>query len=78
MSEMEQIKSKIAITEAALTDAKSANDRNLIIMHGNQLTEQLREKNLLLTPQRKFSLQFALLTFKFTPFCVSFITDHCD
>lgn len=43
MSEMEQIKSKIAITEAALTDAKSANETNLIIMYGTLLTEQLRK-----------------------------------
>ena len=56
MSDLDQIRSKIAITEADLAEAKKAGDRELILMYGNQLIEQQKEKNILLANQGKFQL----------------------
>jgi hypothetical protein len=48
MSELDRIRAKIEATEANIAEAKRANDRDMILMYGNILLEQQKEKNILL------------------------------
>ena len=48
MSELDQIKAKIAGTEADLAEAKMAKDRDMIFALQNKLTKQQETLNLLL------------------------------
>ncbi|RYG94625.1 hypothetical protein EON65_57205 [archaeon] len=48
MSDLEQIKAKIAVTEAKLKKAEEDGDRDLILALQNTLTEQQKTLNILL------------------------------
>ena len=48
MTERAAIEAKIFATEADLASAKNENDRDMIKMYGNLLTEQTKTLNLLL------------------------------
>ena len=48
MSELEAIKADIKATKADLASAKTAGDKDLILMYGNTLTEQQKTLNILL------------------------------
>ncbi|RYG97223.1 hypothetical protein EON65_53205 [archaeon] len=48
MSDLEQIKAKIAVTEAKLKKAEEDGDRDLILMYGTTLAKQQETLNLLL------------------------------
>jgi len=63
MADIEDIKRKIADTEADIADAKKADDKDAIKVLRALLIEQQKEKNILLANQGKFqllSLHFAL------------------
>lgn len=47
MSELDGVRSRIAVTEADLDDAKRVGDRDMILMVGNNLAELRRKENLL-------------------------------
>ena len=48
MDELAEIKADILVTKADLASAKNDRDRDLIVAYSNILTEQQKEKNILL------------------------------
>jgi len=68
MSELADIKKDIAETKAKLKKAEDEEKSELILMYGNQLIEQQKEKNLILASQGKFLLLSLLFALSNPPF----------
>jgi hypothetical protein len=49
MDKLEAIEADILVTEEKLAKAETAGDRDVTIMYGNNLTELLKQKNLMST-----------------------------